>query len=223
MRVLPALLALAYPVLAHVAAATGSPPLATLAVACLALAMMWPLRSRPVLFTLALLALAGALAGLHAARRTDLVLLFPPVLLTAFVGALFARSLAPGRVPLVERVVRAIDPEALALPGVPAHVRVVTAAWATLLCVLSVANLVLAALARPGGLLEAVGVVPPLAVSHAQWSWFANVFNYVLIGGLFVLEYAYRRRRWPQSRPDGGFGDFMLRMARLGPAFWRGT
>lgn len=223
MRALPALLALAYPVLAHVAAATRSPPLSTLAVACLALAMLFPLRSRPLPFVLALLGLAGALAALHAARRSDLVLLFPPVLVTAFVGTLFARSLAPGRMPLVERVVRAIDPEALALPGVPAHVRFLTALWATLLFCLAAANLVLAALASPGGLLAAVGVAPPLEVGYAQWSWFANVFNYVLIGLMFVFEYAYRRWRWPQPRTYRGFGDFMLRMARLGPAFWRGS
>lgn len=223
MRAVPALLALAYPVLAHAAAASGWHALATVAVGCLALAMLWPLQRRPLPFALALLALAAALAGLHTARRSDLLLLFPPVLITAFVGALFARSLAPGRTPLVERVVRAIHPEALALPGVPENVRLLTALWATLLLGLSAANFVLAALAVPGGLLDAVGVHPPLAVTYAQWSWFANVFNYVLIGLAFVLEYAYRRWRWPQPRPYRNLGDFMLRMARLGPAFWRGS
>jgi uncharacterized membrane protein len=170
-----------------------------------------------------LLALAAALAGLHAARRADLLLLFPPVLITAGVGLLFARSLAPGRMPLVERVVRAIHPEALALPGVAENVRHLTLIWAVLLFGLSTANLVLAALAVPGGLLDAVGLQPPVAVSYAQWSWFANVFNYVLIGLAFVIEYTYRRWRWPQPKPYRHLGDFLLRVARLGPAFWRGS
>jgi hypothetical protein len=68
-------------------------------------------------------------------------------------------------------------------------------------------------------LLVHFGVDPPIAVGEAQWSWFANGLNYGLVGGFFVLEYLYRKRRFPGRYRN--FADFLQRMARLGPAFWR--
>lgn len=221
MRLLPLLLALAFPLLAHVAAASGSQRLAVAAIGCLALALAWPLRHRPARLLALLLPIAGGLWLLLQLERAALLLLIPPVLFTALVGMVFARSLAPGRVPLVERVVRVLHPEAMVLPGVPAHLRRLTQGWAALLLGLAAVNLLLAACAVPGGLLHAAGLRPPLAVSWREWSWFANVGNYVLIGLAFVAEYGYRRWRWPEAR-DLSFRQFMTRMAQLGPAFWRG-
>lgn len=222
MRLLPLLLALAFPVLAHAAAATGSQRLAALAVGCLMIVACWPWRARPWLFAAALLAGAGVLAALLAVDRADLLLLFPPVLLTLAVGMVFARSLAAGRSPLVERVVRALDPEALADPQVRIYARHVTQLWTLFLFGLALANALLALIAVPGGLLHALGRVPPLQVSQGQWSLFANVLNYVLIGAGFLAEYAYRRWRFP-LREHRDLGDFLRRVARLGPAFWRGS
>lgn len=220
MRLLPLLLALAFPVLAHAAAASGSQRLAALAVACLMAVVCWSLRARPWVFALAILACVATLAALLFAGRADLLLLFPPVLITVAVGLVFARSLAPGRTPLVERVVRALDPEALEDPQVPGYARHVTLLWAVFLFSLGFVNAVLALIAVPGGLLHALGVVPPFQVSQTQWSLFANVINYLLIGAGFLAEYAYRRLRFPQ-REHRDLGDFLRRIARLGPAFWR--
>jgi uncharacterized membrane protein len=222
MRLLPLLLALAFPLLAHAAAATGSQGLAVAAVAGLTLALAWPLRRRPVWFAVVLAAATLLLWLLQQRERAGLLLLLPPVFFTALVGSVFARSLRAGRVPLIERVVRVLHPEAMRLPGVPAHLRRLTQGWAALLFGLAAVNLLLAACAVPGGLLHAAGIEPPLAVAFADWSWFANVANYALIGFAFVAEYAYRRWRWPEAR-DLGFREFMTRMSRLGPAFWRGA
>lgn len=222
MRWLPLLLALAFPLLAHAAAAFYSQPLAALAVACLVLALTWPLRRRPLAWGAALGAFALLLWWLLDIDRAALLLLLPPVLFTALVGSVFARSLRPGQVPLIERVVRVLHPEALQWDGVPAHLRRLTQAWATLLFSLAAVNLLLATCAVPGGWLDAAGITPPLPISWQEWSWFANVANYVLIGLAFFAEYGYRRWRWPQSR-ELSFSQFLRRMAQLGPAFWRGS
>jgi uncharacterized membrane protein len=220
MRLLPLLLALAFPVLAHAAAASGSQRLAALAVACLMAVVCWSLRARPWAFVLAALGCGAILAALLAAGHAELLLLLPPVLITFAVGLVFARTLAPGRTPLVERVVRALDPEALDDPQVPGYARQVTGLWAGFLFSLALLNAVLALVAVPGGLLHALGVIPPVQVSQTQWSLFANVLNYLLIGAGFVAEYGYRRWRFPQ-REHRAFGEFLRRIARLGPAFWR--
>lgn len=221
MRGVPVLLALAFLVFAHVAAASGATAWASTSVACLFLLLIWPLHRRVVPFVAALLLVAAAVAALHAAGRSALVLLFPPVVLTTAFGLYFARSLRAGRTPLIERIVRALHPEALDVPGVVAYARNVTLLWAVLLLALALVNAVLALLAVPGGLLAALGVAAPFRVSDAQWSVFANGINYAVIGLVFVGEYAWRRRRFPQPTPYRSLPDFMLRVGRLGPTFWR--
>jgi uncharacterized membrane protein len=222
MRWLPALLALAFPLLAHLAAATGNGAFAAAAVACLLLVLCWPLRHRPLAFGATLGLGAGLLVWLLAIEQARLLLLFPPVLLTAAFGLFFARSLRPGRVPLIQRIVQALHPEALALPGVVDYARRVTWFWALLLLGMALFNLGLAAIAVPGGLLAAIGVRTPLSVSDEQWSLVANLLNYLVLALAFVAEYLWRRHRFPQQ-PYRNLADFIGRVARLGPAFWRGS
>lgn len=223
MRRVPVLLALAFVASAHVAAASGASAWASASVACLFLLLAWPLHRRVAAFLAALVLAVVALAALHASGRSALVLLFPPVVLTAAFGLYFARSLRRGRTPLIERIVRALDPEALQVPGVVAYARRVTRFWAALLLALALVNAVLALLAVPGGLLAACGITPPFAISDAQWSLFANGINYLVIGLAFVAEYAWRRWRFPRPAPYRNFAGFVARVGRLGPEFWRGS
>jgi uncharacterized membrane protein len=95
-----------------------------------------------------------------------------------------------------------------------------TSVWATLLLALALLSLLLALIARPDGLLLAFGVEPHWSVPLSWWSLVANAGNYVVIGGFFLGEYFYRRRRFPQQ-PYRGFMDFMQRIARIDPSFWR--
>ena len=223
MRAVPVLLALAFLAFAHVAAATGVTIWATVSVACLLLLLIWPLHPRALAFVGALIAASLVVVLLHASGRSALVLLFPPVVLTAAFGLYFARSLRADRMPLIERIVRAVHPDALALPGVSDYARRVTQLWAVLLLSLAAINAVLALIAVPGGLLAAFGVDPTPRVSDAQWSLFANGLNYLVIALVFIAEYAWRRHRFPQPTPYRGLPDFLMRVARLGPEFWRRT
>src|SRR3546814_17960566 len=74
-------------------------------------------------------------------------------------------------------------------------------------------------LAVPDGLLAILGLSSPLPISRTQWSWFANICNYGIVGGFFIAEYQYRKRHFP-GRYDS-FLHFLRKMAALGPAFWR--
>lgn len=216
-----ALLALAFPLLAHASALTGSHALALASVAVLVLAVAWPLRTRIVAFACVLAVAAAVLALLAATGKARTAMLLPPILITFAIAWQFASSLSPGRTPLIQRIVVALHAEALAIPGVPAYARRVTLLWALLLGSLSVMNTVLAVLAVPEGFLLAAGIAPFAPVPLQAWSFFANVVNYVAILGFFVGEYAYRRTRFPQQ-PYRNFGEFLGQVARLGPTFWRG-
>lgn len=220
-------LAVAYPLLAHLAVALDAPSLLIAALAVL-LAGMWlpPLLrgSRTAWLTLPL-----ALAAVATAARMDaeLMLLFvPPVLFNAFFAWLFGHTLLRGRTPLIERMVRLLHREqgvhddAATQARIARYARRLTQLWCLLFVALALLNAALALLAVPGGVLASAGLEPPLAVPLPLWSWFANVWNYAIVAALFVIEYAWRRRVFPQQ-PYRGFGDFLLRVARVGPRLWR--
>jgi uncharacterized membrane protein len=215
-------LALAYPLLAHVASARQAPVLAAIALADIALiVLLEPLLQRRGRAWMLLAIILVALAWLARTPHALLPLLLVPVAFVALVAWSFGRTLRAGRVPLIGRIVAALDgtPHAGLAPDLRAYTRALTWAWTLLLAALATCNLALALLAVPAGLLARIGIAAPVAVSEAQWSWFANISDYGIVGGFMLLEYAYRKHRFPGRYHS--FLDFLRRMARLGPAFWR--
>jgi uncharacterized membrane protein len=215
-------MAVAYAVLAHLASATHDDRYAYAAlVALVAMMLAAGLVGRRAW---AWVALPLSLAACHLLYRTGhagLPLLVVPVAFVAAVAWLFARSLWAPRGALITRIVAALDgttPESLA-PDLVAYSRALTAAWAAALCLLGLANLALAMVAEPGGLLSGFGMRAPVTITREQWSLFANILNYGIVGGFFVVEFAYRKHRFPGRYTS--FAGFLRQMAGLGPAFWR--
>lgn len=218
------LLALAYPGLAHWAAHGGGDLAALLALLDLALIVLVDglLRLRPRAW-LALAAAVAVLVALHGGIGPRLLLLAPPMLFTGLAAWWFARSLADPRGALISRIVAALEggTAAALAPDLLRYSRRLTGAWAALLAVLCIANGLLALVAVPDGALALLGVHAPVTVTRAQWSLFANLLNYGLVGLFFFGEYQLRRRIFP-DRPYRSFFGFLRMMGRLGPAFWRG-
>ena len=219
LRMVAVALAFAYPVLAHGASLLGNAALTLASVVVLAAAIfLRPLSEgrRWAWFALPLAALA--ILALWRVDAAALVLFLPPVLLNVFLGWLFGHTLARGSKPLIERVVRLLQPPRLPFePGVFEYARQLTRLWTALFLILGATSLVLAALATPGGLLETAGIPPPLPVRLETWSLFANVLNYLVVAVVFLAEFSYRRRRFP-GRPYRGLLDFLRRMAAISPA-----
>ncbi len=217
------LLLAAYLPLAHFAGTRHSPMLAALALADLVLlALIEPLLRRRLSAWLALAATVLVLIALARSRFALLPLLLVPPLFTAMIGWWFARSLRPGRQPLIGKVVAAL----YAQRGMPlslrhhTYTRRLTLAWAVLLALMTLLNLVLALIAVPDGVLAQLRIDAPLTVSNAQWSFIANVANYGVMGGFMLAEFQLRKRVFP-VRPYRNAFDFARQMAALGPAFWR--
>lgn len=215
-------LALAYPLFAHLASLGNDGRWAALAMASIVfLLLLEPLLLRRVW---ALLATGACLLGLWWISLTHyalMPLLAPPVVFIALVSWLFGRTLRGGRVPLITRIVEGLYQQA-GMPMTPAlyrYTRQLTLAWSVMLALLALINLLLALCAVPGGVLAQLGHEPPFAVSNAQWSFFANILNYGIVGGFFVIEYLLRKRRFP-NRPYRNVLEFGQQMARLGPGFW---
>lgn len=216
-------LLMAYLPLAHLAGSRSSQTYAAAALATIVLLVsIEPLCAwRARAWAAALIAFA-LIAALVAADLALIPVLLMPVLFIGVIAWWFARSLAPGREPLITRIVSGI----YALSGdtlTPRHrryTRRLTAIWASMLALLAATNLSLATIAVPDGVLARFGVVAPLTVTQTQWSLFANVLNYGFVGGLLLVEYHWRKRVFPQ-RPYRNVLEFAQRMKALGPGFWR--
>ncbi len=218
-RIAAVTLAFAYPVLAHTASLLGSSSLTLASVVVLAAAtLLRPLTEGRRWAWLALPLAALAIMGLWRIDAAALVLFLPPVLLNVFLAWLFGHTLARGSTPLIERVVRLLQPPGQPFePGVIDYARRLTLLWTALFLMLATTSLMLAALATPGGLLETAGIRASVAVRLETWSLFANVLNYLIVAAVFLAEFAYRRRRFP-GRPYRNLLDFFRRMAAIAPA-----
>jgi len=211
---------LSYPLLAHVAALSGRPGLIAVSIGWLVVLTLLPglRRLRPAAWA----ALAAASVGLYAiagSAAAPRLLFLPPVLIIGFMAWVFGHTLRHGGTPLIESIIRALNgPQDSLNEDIIRYARRLTGVWTALLMVLAVINAALALCAEPGGLLLTFGLQPAVTVPLSLWSLFANVLNYLLVAALFVAEFLYRQRRFPQQ-PYRGLLDFTRRVASLGAMY----
>lgn len=213
-------LALAYPLIAHLAVVRNSMALLVVALALLIVVPMLPALSRGSVA--AWTAVPAVIAGLWWVSRSThatLPLYIAPILVPGFMAGIFGSSLLAGQTPVIEQLIRVMEPGDHG--GAPeqeirAYARTLTAAWTVLFVAICATNLVLGLLAEPDGLLLAAGISPPLTVPEMAWSLFANLIGYLLVAAFFLIEYAYRRRRFPRQ-PYRNILDFLLRVLAAMP------
>jgi uncharacterized membrane protein len=215
-------LSFAYPVLAHFAIARNSAGLTIAALTLLATISLLPGLARGAAAAwLAVPLIGAAYWWLSGVEQPVLPLYLPPIIVPAFLAYVFGNTLRPGRTPLISQLISLLhapgdEPES----AVWSYARRLTTAWTALFVTFAAFNLVLAALAEPDGLLRASGIEPPLAVSHELWSLFTNLIEYLMVAAFFVIEYAYRRQRFPRQ-PYRNMFDFLRRMVAVMPRMRR--
>ncbi len=198
-------LSFAYPVLAHFAVARHSAGLTIAALMLLAAISLLPGLARGAVGAwLAVPLVAAASWWLSSVEQAILALYLPPILVPAFLAYVFGNTLLPGRTPLIAQLIRLLqapgdEPESAVWP----YARRLTAAWTVVFVALVVFNLALAALAEP-----------------QVWSLFTNLIEYLLVAALFVIEYAYRRQRFPRQ-PYRNMFDFVRRLLAAMPRLMR--
>ena len=190
-RVLVTLLLFAYLVLTHAAVLTGIAFLAQVAWLGLAGAAVMVV---PGVWGFGM---GAALAAALLLADAETLLKFPPVVINLALAAWFGRSLAPGEEPVISwfaRLVRGAE-----LPAdLARYTRNSTLMWTVFFSGMA-------------------GVAVALAVLATQqtWSLFANGINYLLVGALFVGEFAYRRLRYRHHR-HAHFAEVVRTIARAG-------
>jgi uncharacterized membrane protein len=194
--------AFAYPLVAHLAVARSSARLTIAAIALLALsALLRSLIEGRLAAWLTVPVVIGACWWLVRSSMNVLPLYVPPVLVPAFLAWIFGQTLLPGRTPLIEQLVHLLHgPEEVPEDAALVYARRLTLAWTVLFVGLAATNLLLAVFAEP-----------------EQWSLFANLIAYVIVVVFFAVEYAYRRRRFPQQ-PYRNILEFVQRLLASLPA-----
>jgi uncharacterized membrane protein len=207
-----------YMVVTHLAVVLPSDRLALISINLLVLIILFvPLKKRRPWAYLGLLAALAMLYQGSGARLAQVVIFLPPVLLNIGLCWLFGHTLLAGRTPLVVRIVRLLHGKDDLTAPVLLYARRVTACWTGLFLFNAVVCLALALCATPGGLLLSAGYQPIFPVPARDWSLFSDIGSNVLIGLMFIVEYAYRRRIFPWQ-PYRNFFDFLRRAAAIGPA-----
>ena len=208
-------LAIAYPVLAHLAVVSRSVAVTVASLAALAsLALLPRLVARSVVAWCLTPLVATGLVLFAQSNAAWLPLYAAPVFVNLFGAWIFGHTLAPGQTPLIERLARLLhEPDAIS-NEIARYARKVTLMWAVFLSSLAVLNLTLALLATPDGVLLMMGWRPIVTVPVEVWSLFANFIDYALAGALFLGEYAYRQRKFPEQ-PYRNVIDFMRRARRI--------
>jgi uncharacterized membrane protein len=189
-------LALGYPLLAHLAVLTQDRRLEWFALVwLLGIAMGGALIQRRLWAWGLLLAGAGLLYWLVIEGNGLYALYLPSAAIPAAMFLLFALSLRAGQIPLVTRIARLMHdgpfPDDLVV-----YTRHVTQLWCGVSAALFLSAVLLALFARP-----------------ELWSLMTNVIHYVVLGAVFVLEYAYRRWRYGHHQHSGLF-QYLRRLTR---------
>lgn len=189
-------LALGYPLLAHLGAVLGEAWLQWLALLwLLAISLSGALLARRAWAWLTLSGSAIALYWLVIAGGGLYALYVPPALIPAALFIAFARSLRTDAQPLITRIATMMRGEPLPPPLV-AYTRQVTLLWCGVFVVMFASAVGLAIWATP-----------------KVWSVMTNFVHYLVLGAVFVLEFAYRRMRFRDLEPWGLF-EYLRRLVR---------
>lgn len=217
---------LAYPLVAHFGVMQNSVTLIAIALGLLIVLPMAPALGRgSVVAWLVLLPVVVGLWYLSRSTHATLPLYIAPVLVPGFMAGVFGSSLLAGQVPLIEQLIRIMEPTSNEnspegrqepAPEVLAYAHLLTKAWTLFFVTLSLTNLVLGLLAEPDGMLLAAGITPPVTVPELWWSLVANLIGYLLVAAFFLIEYAYRSHRFPRQ-PYRNMLDFFLKVLAAMP------
>jgi len=189
-------LGLGYPLLAHLAVITHDRRLEWLALVwLLGIAMSGALIQRRLWAWGAQLAGAGLLSWLVLEGNGLHALYIPPVAIPAALLVLFGLSLRRGEIPLVTRIARLMHDGPLP-DDLVVYTRHVTQLWCGVCAALFLSAVLLAFFA-------------PVEL----WSLMTNVIHYVVLGAVFVLEYAYRLWRYRDHEHHGLF-QYLRRLTR---------
>lgn len=190
-------LALGYPLLAHLSVMLADRRLQWLALVwLLGISLSGALMQRRPWAWLTLAAAAALTWWLVVAGHGLYALFVPPAAIPAALFFVFADSLRAGRTPMITRIATLMHDGPLP-DDLVRYTRQVTLLWALVCAAMFISAVSLALFASP-----------------ELWSLMTNVVHYLVLGAVFVLEYAWRRIRF-RHHEHLGLLQFLRRVAQV--------
>ena len=148
------------------------------------------------------------------------LLLVPTFFLWVF-AYFFLRPLMRGQPSLITRI--SAEVENVSVASLPApilrYTKGLSWVWGIALFVIGTFNLILACITVPGGVADELGYAPAVSITPVQWTWIANLGNYGIVAGIFIVEFIVRKRLFPERYAS--FVEFARKVGRIKPAFWQ--
>lgn len=190
-------LALGYPLLAHLSVVFADRRLQWLALVWLLwICLAGGLAQRRAWAWIGWIATSALAWWLVVAGQGLFALFVPPAAIPLGLFFLFAGSLRVGQTPLITRIATAMHDGPLP-DDLVSYTRQVTVLWACVCAAMFLSAVLLAAFAAP-----------------QLWSLMTNLVHYLVLGAVFVLEYAWRRIRF-RHHEHLGLMQFLRRVSRV--------
>lgn len=178
----------AYPILVHASLLLAMPALQILALLLfLTGAFAGGLARGSLLAWLVFSSLCLGVLLLGYFSLTLYLLYIAPIVLPLGLLYWFGRTLLPGRKPLITSISEGARGAPLG-PEMIRYTRLLTQLWCLIFGVIVLGSAILPWLQQP-----------------QLWSWFTNVFNYGFIGAFIVIEFALRKKLFPEHKHPGFF------------------
>lgn len=190
-------LALGYPLFAHLSVVFAGRRLQWLALVwLLGISLGGALSQRRPWAWIAWIAASVLAWWLVVAGQGLFALFVPPAAIPLALFFVFAGSLRSGHTPLITRIATAMHDGPLP-EDLVRYTRQVTMLWACVCAAMFLSAVLLAAFATP-----------------RVWSFMTNLVHYLVLGAVFLLEYAWRRIRF-RHHEHLGLVQFLRRVARV--------
>lgn len=184
------LLIFQYPLSAHTAVLMGEEQFKLLSLMLLVIGIHYQgllaLRVGAIASTLAL---AAALAAVWFFGWISILIYLLPTVIPLLLLFTFGSTLLPGKTPMVTAI--ALSAEGSLSDEMQRYTRALTWLWVIVFVILAMESILMIIFA------EAV-----------LWSWVINIANPILIGGIFIAEFAFRKVRYP-DHPHPSFKDYI--------------
>ena len=176
---MPVFLVVSYPILVHLSVLLGWPFLQAIALTCLTAGFSLGelKRGNPYVWCL-LVSVCAVTVSLSLLDASIYLLYIPPVAIPLLLFGVFSLTLLPGKEPIITAIGEAS--RGPLSKEVRSYTKKVTGMWSVIFLIMII-----------------LGVALPLAGNQLLWSWTTSVWNYAVVGLIFLGEFIYRIWRFP--------------------------
>lgn len=199
--IIQAVLIAGYPFIAHLSILLDKPELHLIAFCSLLTGILWQGITKPNIGVWIWFVVINIAFFLLSRWRLDLYLLYiPPILIPLLLLIYFGKTLLQHETPLITAIADAA--RGPLTPAMRIYTRRLTQAWCLIFILLIIEALILISF-----------------YSLATWSWATNFINYILMAIIFVGEFEFRKKKFP----DHDHPTFLDYIKIIGKSFRKNT